>query len=134
MTIHHGNRSQDMLDSLHSHVRMFETIHLSSAGSPDVKNENDYERQSQLSPLLNSRKRHGSDTTFPALFLPGSNEKFGHYDNNNMDVTQDIPSGFACKRSLSHISNESTQSFATSEQPKPLCSFAQSMRPADQDV
>ena len=131
----HDNTSRKSLGrrvsfASHSHVRMFETIHSSSTGSPhsspasalldgtarqpDVTNENDYSRQS-----LNRRRSlarysiadSDMDLTsiIPGSFLPGGsailNEDFGDYDDDDddddMDVTEAIRGDFARKRSLS---------------------------------
>jgi hypothetical protein len=138
--VHHGNRSKDMLASpitlmfaclkpfiLAALVLQMSRMRKGKAALPKPK------PKAQLSPLLNSRKRYGSDINLNnSCFV--SAEDFGDYDNNNMDVTEDIPGDFACKRSLSHIGNESTQSFATSEQPKPWCSQLHSLNLCDRQI
>lgn len=129
----HDNTSRKSLGrrvsfASHSHVRMFETIHSSSTGSPhsspasalpdgtsrqpDVTNENDYPRQS-LSRRRSLARYSIADSDMdltsiiPGSFLPGGsvilNEDFGDDDDDNddMDVTEAIRGDFARKRSLS---------------------------------
>ena len=108
----HDNTSRKSLGrrvsfASHSHVRMFETIHSNSTGSPqsspasahpdgparqpDVTNENDYPRQSSSRRRSSARysiaQSEDMDLTsvIPGTFLPGGsailNEDFGDYDD-----------------------------------------------------